>query len=130
MDNTANLSGYAGYLVTFAGGNPTLNASTTIPAVGVVADARTRIPLSGGTTYYDNAIGILGGLPGPMRGWVDLGSVALNFGDRVMQAASGGVTKEVTGSARVVVGICTDKNGAQPGDLTEITFFTPLYLTY
>jgi hypothetical protein len=117
-----------GKLVTFSGGVPSINASTTVPAVAVVLDARTRTAV--GVTTYMNSLGILGGMPGPMRGLIDSGSVPLFFGDRVMQAASGALTKEVTGSPRVVVGIVTDENGANPGDLTEITFITPCCLTY
>jgi hypothetical protein len=29
-----------------------------------------------------------------------------------------------------VVGILSDQNGANPGDLAEVTYFTPQYLTY
>jgi hypothetical protein len=47
-----------------------------------------------------------------------------------MQAADGTVTKEVTGSARVFIGICTDKNGANPGDLFEVSFCTPSVRSY
>jgi hypothetical protein len=130
QDTSTDLHAYVGYLTTFSAGVPAVNTSTTVPAVGLVLDARTRTPIAGGTTYYDNAIGILGGLPGPCRVILNASSAALNFGDVVMQASDGTVTKEVTGSARVVVGICSDKNGANPGDLFEIATFTPSYRTY
>jgi hypothetical protein len=132
VDNTTDFetANSLGKLVTFTNGVPALVASATLPATGVIMDARTRTPLIGGTTYYDNSIGILGCLEAPVRVAIDAGSVALNPGDRVMQTAAGTVTKEVTGSARFVVGILTDKNGAQPGDLAEVTLFTPQYLTY
>lgn len=130
QDTTTDLSAALGKLLTFAAGVPAVNASATVPAVGLVMDARTRTPIAGAATYYDNAIGILGGLEAPCRVLISAGSAPLFAGDRVMQAADGTVTKEVTGNPRVVVGIMTDKNGAQPGDLAEVTLFTPQYLTY
>lgn len=124
LDTSTDLSAAIGKLVTFTAGTPAVSASATVPAVGVVLDARTRT--STGTTRYDNAIGILGGLPGPCRGLISPASAPLNFGDTVMQAADGTLTKDSgPGSPRVVVGVMTDQNGAQPGDLAEITFFTP-----
>jgi len=130
QDTTTNLSANIGYLVTFSGGVPAVNTSTTVPASGLVLDARTRTPLSGGTTYYDNSIGIVGALPGPCRAILNANSAVCNFGDPLMQAADGTVTKEVTGSARVFIGICTDKNGANPGDLFEVSFCTPSVRSY
>jgi hypothetical protein len=127
VDTTTDLSAAIGKLCTFSAGLPAVSGSATVPATGLILDARTRT--STGTTTYLNSIGILGGLPGPCRGLVSASSAALSFGDRVMQAADGTLTKEVTGSARVVTGICTDLNGGNPGDFSEFTFFTPLYLT-
>lgn len=129
-DTTTDLSASIGKLCTFAAGIPAVNASATVPAVGIILDARTRQLFSGGTTTYQNALGIMGALPGPCRALISGSSAALAFGDRVMQAADGTLTKEVTGSPRVVVGIMTDANGAVVGDFTEISFFAPLYLTY
>lgn len=128
LDTTTDFSSAVGKLLIFTGGAPAVSASATVPAVGVVLDARTRTVVN--VTTYMNSLGILGGLPGPCRGQISATSAALSFGDRVMQAADGTLTKEVTGSARVVVGVLTDQNGANPGDLAEITFFTPQYLTY
>jgi len=128
LDATVDFSAAVGKLVVFSAGVPAVNASATVPAVGVVLDARTRTALN--VTTYVNSLGILGGLPGPCRGQISAASAGLSFGDRLMQAADGTLTKEVTGSPRVVVGILSDQNGANPGDLAEVTYFTPQYLTY
>jgi hypothetical protein len=69
-------------------------------------------------------------MPAPVRVLLSASSAALSFGDRLMQAADGTVTKEVTGQNRVIVGNCTDKNGAQPGDLFEAVLCDPGYATY
>jgi hypothetical protein len=120
VDTTTDLSAAIGKLVTFAGGIPAVNASLTVPAVGLVLDARTRTVFT--TTRYDNAIGITACLPGPVRVLLSATSAPLAFGDSIMQAADGTVTKDVgPGTGRVVVGVCTDENGAQPGDLFEAT---------
>jgi hypothetical protein len=124
VDTTTDLSAAIGKLVTFSGGTPAVNASTTVAAVGIVLDARTRTVFN--TTRYDNAIGMLGGLPGPVRAVVSADSPPLNFGDTLMQAADGTLTRDAgPGTARVVVGVMSDLNGAQPGDECEVTVFTP-----
>lgn len=128
VDNTADLSAAVGKLVTFAAGVPAVSASATVPAVGLVMDARTRT--AGTVTTYDNSIGILASLPAPVRVLLSAASVALNFGDQLMQAADGTVTKNVAGQNRVIVGVCTDKNGAQPGDLFEAVLCDPSYATF
>ena len=129
VDNTTDLSQAIGKMVTFAAGVPAISASATVPASGLVMDARTRTPVSGVTTY-DNSIGILASLPAPVRVLLSAASAPLSFGDRLMQAADGTVTKEITGQARVIVGNCTDKNGAQPGDLFEAVLCDSSYATY
>lgn len=124
VETATDLSAAIGKLVTFTGGAPGVNASTTVPAVGIVLDARTRTVFT--TTRYDNAIGMLGGLPGPVRAVISVGSAPLNFGDTLQQAADGTLTKDLgPGNNRVVVGVMTDLNGAQPGDECEVTLFTP-----
>jgi hypothetical protein len=127
-DTTTDLSAAIGKLVTFAAGIPSVSASATVPAVGIVLDARTRT--TGSVTTYDNSIGILASLPAPVRVQLSAASAALAFGDQLMQAADGTVTKNITGSARVVVGVCTDKNGANPGDLFEAVLCDPGYVTF
>lgn len=128
VDTSTDLSAAIGKLVTFANGAPVVSNSATVPASGIVLDARTRTSV--GTTTYMNSIGILLSLPAPVRVLLSATSAALNFGDRLMQAADGTVTKEVTGQNRVIVGICTDLNGAQPGDLFEAVMSDPSYATY
>ena len=125
-ETATDLSAAIGKLVTFAGGAPSVNTSTTVPAVGVVLDARKRQAITGGTTYYDNAIGILGCLPGPVRAIINASSAPLSFGDTLQQAADGTLTKDLgAGNARVVVAVMSDLNGANPGDECEVTFITP-----
>lgn len=126
-DATTDLSAAIGKTVTFAAGVPAISASATVPVVGIVLDARKRTTAT--ATYYDNSIGILGRID-PVRAILSSTSAALAFGDRVMQAADGTVTKEVTGQARVILGVCTDLNGAQPGDEFEAAFYDPAYATY
>jgi len=129
QDTTTDLSAAIGKLVTFAAGVPAVSASATVPAVGLVMDARTRTPVSGVTTY-DNSIGFLSSMPAPVRVKLSAASVALVFGDQIMQAADGTVTKNITGQNRVIVGVCSDKNGAQPGDLFEAVMCDPSYATF
>lgn len=120
QDTSTDLSAAIGKLVTFAAGVPAVSASATVPAAGIVLDARTRTVA--GTTTYQNSIAITATLPGPVRALVSATSAALAFGDSVMQAADGTLTKDVgPGTARVVVGFCSDKNGAVAGDLAEFT---------
>ena len=125
-ETATDLSAAIGKLVTYSGGAPSVNASTTVPAVGVVLDARKRTSVNNVTIYYDNAIGLLGGLPGPVRAVINASSAPLNFGDTLQQASDGTLTKDLgTGNARVVVAVMSDLNGASPGDECEVTFFTP-----
>jgi len=125
-ETATDLSTAIGKLVTFSAGVPAVNTSTTVPAVGIVLDSRKRQALTGGVTYYDNALGILGGLPGPVRAVISASSAALSFGDTLQQAADGTLTKDLgNGNGRVVVAVVTDLNGANPGDECEVTFFTP-----
>ncbi len=132
VDTSTDLSAAIGKLVTFAAGVPVVSASATVPASGLVMDARTKTTGSptGSITIYQNSIGFLASMPAPVRVQLSATSAALSFGDRLMQAADGTVTKEVTGQNRVIVGTCTDLNGAQPGDLFEATLCDPAYATY
>jgi len=124
-ETATDLSAAIGKLVTFAAGVPAVNASATVPAVGIVLDARKRTVGAGST--YDNAIGVIGALTGPVRALISANSAALSLGDKLQQAADGTLTKDLgAGNARVTVAILTDLNGAQPGDLAEVTFLTPV----
>jgi hypothetical protein len=127
-DTSLDLSASVGYLVTLTGGVAAVNTSATVPAKAVVLDARTRVVdlNNATTTTYDNALGILGGLAAPCRGKISASATPLNFGDALIQAADGTLTNDPgPGTARVVVGILTDKNGALAGDLAEVTFIAP-----
>lgn len=128
VDTTTDLSAAIGKLVTFTAGIPAVSASAIIPATGLVLDARTKT--TGSVTTYMNSIAILFSIPAPVRILLSASSAPLSFGDQVMQAADGTVTKVVTGSARCVVGACTDENGAQPGDLFEAVICDPGYMTW
>ena len=128
VDTTTDLSSAIGKLVTFTAGAPVVSASATTPASGLVLDARTKT--TGSVTTYMNSIDMLASCPAPVRVQLSATSAALSFGDRLMQAADGTVTKEVTGQNRVIVGNCSDLNGAQPGDLFEAVLCDPGYATY
>ena len=124
-ETATDLSAAIGKLVTFTAGVPAVSASATVPATGIVLDARKRTV--GSVTTYDNSIGILGALPGPVRAILSASSAAVNFGDKLQQAADGTLTKDLgAGNARVTVAICTDLNGAVAGDLCEVSFITPV----
>lgn len=113
-----DLSAALGKLVTFSAGVPALNSSTSVPAVGIVLD--------GNTATKESSIGFLGGSLPPVRALISGSSAALSVGDTLQQASDGTLTKDAgSGNARVVVGVLTDPNGAQPGDFAEVTFFTP-----
>ncbi len=124
---TVDLSAAIGKLVTYANGTPAVNASTTVAAVGVVLDARTRAIGSPITGYdYQNAIGILGALQGSFLGLISANANPLFFGDTVIQANDGTLTNDPgPGTARVVVGVVGAIGGAVAGDLTEIVFIAP-----
>jgi len=124
-ETATDLSAAVGKLVTFTAGAPSVNASTTIPATGIVLDARKRTV--GSNTTYDNAIGIIGALPGPVRALLNASSAPVSFGDKLQQAGDGTLTKDLgAGNQRVTVAICTDLNGANPNDLFEVSFITPV----
>lgn len=111
-----DLSAALGKLVTFAAGVPAVNASATVPAIGIV--------MEGNTALKNSTIGFLGANLPPVRAAISATSVALSPGDSLQQAADGTLTKDLgAGNARVVCGILTDANGAQPGDLAEVTLF-------
>ena len=108
-----DLSAALGKLVTFTAGVPAVSASATVPAVGIVLD--------GNTATKNSSIGFLGANLPPVRALISAASAALSQGDSLMQAADGTLTKDTGAGARVVVGILSDPNGAQPGDLAECT---------
>lgn len=122
-ETATDLSAAIGKTVTFSAGVPAVSASASVPAVGIVLDARTRTVT--GNTTYDNAIGILGALPGPVLAKISASATAISFGDTLQQAADGTLTNDAGSGARVVVGVCADKNGAVAGDLCAVAFFTP-----
>ena len=126
QDTTTDLSASIGKLVTFSAGVPAVSASATVPAVGIVLDARKRTPIAGGTSYYDNAIGILGLLPGPVRVLISATATKISFGDALQQSTDGTLTNDAGSGARLIVGICTDENGAVAGDLAEVSLFAPI----
>jgi len=124
-ETATDLSAAIGKLITFTAGVPAVSASATVPATGIVLDARKRTV--GSVTTYDNAIGILGALPGPVRAVISAASAAVSFGDKLQQAADGTLTRDLgAGNARVTVAICTDLNGAVAGDFAEVSFITPV----
>ena len=124
METATDLSALIGKLVTFSAGVPSASASATVPAVGIVLDARTRTVAS--TTTYQNSIGILGLLPGPVRAKISGTATAISFGDALQQSTDGTLTNDAGSGARLIVGICTDKNGAVAGDLCEVSLFAPI----
>ena len=123
QETATDLSAAIGKLVTFAAGVPSVSASATVPAVGIVLDARTRTVAS--VTTYQNSIGILGLMPGPVRAKISATATAISFGDMLQQSTDGTLTNNAGSGARLIVGVCTDKNGAVAGDLCEVCLFEP-----
>ena len=124
-ETATDLSAAIGKLITFTAGVPAVSASATVPATGIVLDARKRTV--GTLTTYDNALGILGALPGPVRAILSAATAPVSFGDKLQQAADGTLTKDLgNGNARVTVAICSDLNGGGAGDLCEVSFITPV----
>ena len=123
-ETATDLSTAIGKLVTFSAGAPSVSASATVPAVGIVLDARKRVV--GSTTRYDNAIGVLGQLPGPVRALISATATPIKLGDALQQSTDGTLTNDAGSGARLIVGICTDLNGAVAGDLAEVSLFAPI----
>lgn len=116
-----DLSASLGLLVNFTAGVPAVSASATVPAAGIV--------LEGNVAAKNSSIGLFSSALPPVRAKISAASAALKFGDRVMQAADGTVTKDVgPGTGRVVVGTCAELNGAVAGDLAEIAPLSPMIL--
>ncbi len=89
-----------------ANGNLSVNTSTTVPAAAVCLD--------GNVAGKPSAVGILGGLPGPV--WVKLSGPVKPF-NRIQQANDGGVAADAgPGNARVVVG-ALGSLGGNAGDI-------------
>jgi len=123
VETATDLSALIGKLVTFSAGVPAASASATVPAVGIVLDARKRTV--GSTTTYDNSIGILGGIPGTVRAKISSTATAIKFGDALQQSTDGTLTNDAGSGARVIVGICAELNGAVAGDLCDVVLWSP-----
>jgi hypothetical protein len=122
-ETATDLSALVGKLLTFSAGVPSASASATVPAVGIVLDARTRTV--GSVTTYQNSIGVLCLLPGPVRVKISSTATAISFGDLLQQAADGTLTNDAGTGQRMIVGVCTDLNGAVAGDLCEAALHEP-----
>jgi hypothetical protein len=118
-----DLSAALGKLIVFNAGVPAVNASTNVPAIGIVLD--------GNIATKESSIGILAGNLPPVRALISAAAAPLTQGATLQQAADGTLTNDAgPGNVRVVVGVLSDPNGAQPGDLAEVTFFSgPDYRT-
>ena len=117
QSTTVDFSTARGQLTKVTAGVLAVNDSATVPAVGVVMD--------GAAVGKPSAIGLLGGLPGPV--FVRLSGTVAAF-SRVQQAADGGVTADAgAGNARVVVG-CLGEQGGVSGDIVPAVLFTPMIL--
>jgi hypothetical protein len=124
-ETATDLSTAIGKLVVFTAGVPAVSASATVPATAIVLDARKRTV--GTVTTYDNALGVIGALPGPVRAMLSATTAAVSLGDKLQQAADGTLTKDLgAGNARVTVAVVTDLNGGVAGDLCEVAFITPV----
>jgi len=123
VETATDLSALIGSLVTFSAGVPAASASATVPAVGIVLDARKRTV--GSTTTYDNSIGILGGILGAVRAKISSTATAIKFGDELQQAADGTLTNDAGSGARVIVGVCAELKGAVAGDLCDVITVKP-----
>lgn len=102
-----------GYLVDLAGEVATISASASVPAKGVI--------LEGQPTTGKSSIGILGGLPAPVRLRAS-GNIAK--GAEVQQAADGTVITDAGASARLIVGVALE--AAVSGQLFDAVAHKPV----
>ena len=124
VETATDLSAAIGKLVTFTAGAPVVSASATVPAVGIVLDARKRTV--GSTTTNDNAIGILGAVPGTVRAKISATATAIKFGDALQQSTDGTLTNDAGSGARSIVAVCAELNGAVAGDLCDVCLLVPV----
>ena len=94
--------------------------SNTPPSTGLSTRKRTSV----GTTTNDNAIGILGLLPGPVRALISASATAIKFGDALQQSTDGTLTNDAGSGARLIVGVAIQ--AAVAGDLARVLLFKPI----
>ena len=110
-----------GQLLVFSAGTPAVNSSSSVISTAIVLDCRKRVVA--GNTYYDNVIGILGGLRGAYRAKIGT-TAALKFGDSLMQDTAGNLIKDAGTGTRVVCGVLAETD-AVTGDLASVVLFAP-----
>ena len=110
-----DLSALLGKLITFSAGVPAVSASATVPAVAIVLD--------GNIATKNSSVGFLAANLPPVRAKISATATAISLGDTLQQSTDGTLTNDAGTGARVVVGVCTDPNGAVAGDLCEVAFF-------
>lgn len=114
---SADHTGKEGFLVNLAGEIATISASATVPVTGVILEGR---PVAG-----KSAIGILGGLPAPIR---MIASGVIAKGAEVQQAADGSVVTDAgNGNARLIVGVALE--AAVAGQLFQVASCKPVART-
>jgi hypothetical protein len=113
-----DFSASPGLAVKFTAGVPAVNDSATVPAIAVV--------LEGNVAAKQSSLGVLGGLPKPVRVRIAADSADMSQGDTIMQKNDGTFTKDVgAGTARCVCGVITEVKGAKAGDLAGAQLIAP-----
>ena len=120
-ETATDLSASIGKLVTFAAGVPSVSASATVPANGIVLDARKRV--AGSTTYYDNSILLLGSGE-VVLAKISASATAINAGDELQQSTDGTLTNDAGSGARLIVGVAIAP--AVAGDLARVLVCKPI----
>ena len=121
-ETATDLSAAIGKTVTFSAGVPSVSASATVPATGIVLDARKRVVNNGTTTTYDNSILLLG--PGVVvLAKISASATAISAGDELQQAADGTLTNDAGSGQRLIAGIAIQP--AVAGDMARVLVFKP-----
>lgn len=120
-ETATDLSAAIGKLVTFSAGVPSVSASATVPAPGIVLDARKRVV--GSTTTYDNSILLLGGGE-VVYAKISASATAISAGDELQQSTDGTLTNDAGTGARLIV--ATAVKSAVAGDLAVVRMRTPI----
>lgn len=120
-ETATDLSASIGKLVTFSAGVPSVSASATVPAPGLVLDARKRVV--GSTTTYDNSILLLGGGE-VVLAKISASATAISVGDELQQSTDGTLTNDAGSGARLIVAVAVQS--AVAGDLAVVRTKTPI----
>jgi hypothetical protein len=120
-ETATDLSASIGKLITFSAGVPSLSASATVPAQGIILDARKRVV--GANTTYDNSLLLLGGGE-VVLAKISASATAISAGDALQQSTDGTLTNDAGSGARTIVAFAV--KAAVAGDLAVVRLSPPV----